>query len=428
MRALLTTYGSTGDVYPVIALARALEELGHEAVLATMPAFQQDIEAAGVNFAPMPPTDWGLAEFRKASHALNEIKNPLKQLETIYAQFEPFFGDFLDAFEPLIADFDIVVGSYLLPNLKALAHRHGKPFAALCFCHNVVPSSESAPPNVPPLSWLAGPLRRRWNRSAWSTAERILDKALNQALLPAMKARGLPAQKGWITAPGDRVLVTMPESLFASKDILGDERFVFTGYLRWQPPGNEAALEAVEAFTKGEAVPVITFGSMAVSRPEQQLAAFLRRWPKGAKLILQSGWAGFEEVAERPEVHVVGKCSHNRLFEHASVVVHHGGAGTTASALWAGKPQILVPHIADQPFWAREMERLGVGRKLARKRWTTELPALIASVAGDAQLRLRASSLSQQVQESNGPEQAVRVLEAMVRTGDAATAPAMQSA
>ena len=48
------------------------------------------------------------------------------------------------------------------------------------------------------------------------------------------------------------------------------------------------------------------------------------------------------------------------LFPRMSVVVHHGGAGTAGAAFAAGKPQVICPYIADQPFWARIARRLEV--------------------------------------------------------------------
>ncbi|MGF1448550.1 MAG: glycosyltransferase [Opitutales bacterium] len=416
MRVLLTTYGTAGDVYPVIALARALDELGHEAVLATSAAFADEVEAAGVTFLPLPPEDWTLKEFQQASRALNAIRNPLRQLEEIYNQFEPFFGAFLDRLEAILPEYDLLLGTYLLPNVRHVADRAGVPFVSLCFCHNVVPATEVTPPNLPRFGFLPRLLRRFWNRSAWKASDRVLDRALNTALGPAMDARGLPRQKGWILNPAEKVLVTLPAALFRPDSLMDPERFAFTGYLRWQPPRHDATAQSVADFAEGQQVPVITFGSMAFEDAEAKLSRFLKHWPRDRKLILQSGWAGFKAPADRPEIRLVGKVAHNDLFRHASVIVHHGGAGTTGAALWAGKPQIVVPHIADQPFWSREVERLGVGRRLKRSVWPEKLGGLIQASEADPSYRTAAETRATQVQAANGPQNAVRALETFLET------------
>jgi vancomycin aglycone glucosyltransferase len=49
------------------------------------------------------------------------------------------------------------------------------------------------------------------------------------------------------------------------------------------------------------------------------------------------------------------------LFTRVAAVVHHGGAGTTTTAARAGVPQVVVPQIADQPYWASRVAALGIG-------------------------------------------------------------------
>ena len=59
--------------------------------------------------------------------------------------------------------------------------------------------------------------------------------------------------------------------------------------------------------------------------------------------------------------HVTGPLSHPQLFPRCAAVVHHGGAGTTTTAARAGTPQIIVPHVMDQFYWADRVRLLGLG-------------------------------------------------------------------
>jgi vancomycin aglycone glucosyltransferase len=116
----------------------------------------------------------------------------------------------------------------------------------------------------------------------------------------------------------------------------------------------------------------------------------------------------------RPYIKVIGAVSHDQLFKHASCVVHHGGAGTTASVLFAGKPQIIIPHIADQWFWAAEMKRLRVASKLDKKTWPEKLPAKVLKIESKKKMRRRAEKLAEQLLAEDGPAFSVRLLEEFV--------------
>jgi len=79
----------------------------------------------------------------------------------------------------------------------------------------------------------------------------------------------------------------------------------------------------------------------------------------GVRAIISRGWADFG--AELPEhCLAIGSVSHPRMFERVAAIVHHGGAGTTAAATRAGKPQLVVPHIADQFYFGNLVNELGI--------------------------------------------------------------------
>ena len=123
-----------------------------------------------------------------------------------------------------------------------------------------------------------------------------------------------------------------------------DKRFQFTGYLRWQSEEKEGLDREIRDFTEGKSVPVLTFGSVSFDHVQEVMSRFEHHWPKGRKIIVQSGWAGLSVELARPDIKVIDEVSHDQLFKHASCVIHHGGAGTTASVLHAGVPHVVVPH------------------------------------------------------------------------------------
>src|SRR5690606_3131447 len=92
--------------------------------------------------------------------------------------------------------------------------------------------------------------------------------------------------------------------------------------------------------------------------------------------------------------------------------VHHGGAGTTAAGLRAGKPSVICPFIADQPFWAQRVAALGVGTApIPQKRLTAEnLAAAIRTAVTDTAMRQRAEALAARINAEDGVTAAVSVI------------------
>jgi hypothetical protein len=83
----------------------------------------------------------------------------------------------------------------------------------------------------------------------------------------------------------------------------------------------------------------------------------------GQRVLLSKGWGGMgaEELGIPEGVFMLGNCPHDWLFQRVSCVVHHGGAGTTAAGITAGKPTVVVPFFGDQPFWGAMVARAGAG-------------------------------------------------------------------
>jgi UDP:flavonoid glycosyltransferase YjiC (YdhE family) len=97
------------------------------------------------------------------------------------------------------------------------------------------------------------------------------------------------------------------------------------------------------------------------------------------------------------------------------MVIHHGGAGTTASVLHAGIPHIIIPHIGDQWFFASEVKRLGLGLELKRKKWPEELPKAVRTVEKSSKMQARAREVAAQLSMEDGPAAAVAELESLAR-------------
>jgi sterol 3beta-glucosyltransferase len=182
---------------------------------------------------------------------------------------------------------------------------------------------------------------------------------------------------------------------------------------QWQPQDD------LVAFISAGPPPVyIGFGSATGSdgqRLTQMIVDALVQ--SGQRGIIAQGWAGLHIENLPDSICLLKAAPHSWLFPRMAGVVHHGGAGTTAAGLRAGAPSFLIPHFADQPYWARRVYELGVGPKPVDKARLT-LGALangIRQMVSDAGMRDRAARLSAAIRAEDGVANAVRFIDQTFR-------------
>ncbi|MFL6688627.1 MAG: glycosyltransferase [Alphaproteobacteria bacterium] len=161
-------------------------------------------------------------------------------------------------------------------------------------------------------------------------------------------------------AAGPVLIAVSPSVIPQPEDWTG--RAELTGYWfldskAWQPP------RSLSDFLQAGSPPIyVGFGSMTMPKPAQMLQTIMSAIARtGCRAIVSAGWAGLNPQTVSSAIFAVDDVPHDWLFPHVASVVHHGGAGTTAAALRAGKPSVVVPFFSDQPFWGRRLETLGAG-------------------------------------------------------------------
>jgi len=411
MKALIITFGSTGDVYPMLGLATALQAAGHEVCLATAQLFAQEIEHENIPFYALPP-DWDLDAFKAFTQKLSATDNQLKQFGLIYDKFGPFIDTSFESVSAKLQDFDILISTYLFPFFSSVAEAQHKPFVTVAFCHNTVPRWDRPPENIVPLTWLPRTWQRQWNYLAWRLADRVLSQRIKRSIQRFSTSIRPDTIRGFLFEPSEQVLVASSKAWMQGAEPL-DKRFHMIGYLRHQPPETSEGCARLDAFCQGQPVPILTFGSMTAHDVQTQLNHFLSNWPKDRKLIIQAGWADLKTECLNENTHILmlEKHPHNQLFPYASVVVHHGGAGTTASVLHTAKPHIIIPHLGDQYFWASEVVTHGLGLKLKYKQWSKKLCAAIEHIEQNECYQQRANTFAETIRKEPGGQNAVRLLE-----------------
>ena len=138
----------------------------------------------------------------------------------------------------------------------------------------------------------------------------------------------------------------------------------------------------------------------------------------GWRAIIQSGWEMITDIPEDPDVYRISPAPHRYLFPHCAAVVHHGGAGTTQSAMLYGCPSVVVEHFGDQIFWGRELRRLGIAPRLLHRRSVTpeKLARAIRTVLDSPDMKNKAEKIGKDMKNEDGVERAVELLEILGRS------------
>lgn len=174
----------------------------------------------------------------------------------------------------------------------------------------------------------------------------------------------------------------------------------------WRPPEDLAGFLAA-----GEPPIYVGFGSMPGVDPHRMTATVVEALAmKGKRGILALGSGALGE-RKSGHVHFVRDAPHDMLFRDVSAVIHHGGAGTTAAALRAGKPMIICPFFGDQPFWARRVMDLGLGLSLDRRALTVESLTAALSAMDDPLMRRHANGFGARIRDEDGVATAVGFIE-----------------
>ncbi|MDG4536385.1 glycosyltransferase [Streptomyces sp. AV19] len=350
MRVLLSTYGSRGDVEPLVGLAEQLRALGAEVRVCAPPdeEFAQRLAGVGVPLVPVGPS---ARELTKSAPPPSSL--PQRAAELIAGQFETVIA--------AAEDCDVLVATGMMPaaaGALSVAEKLGIRSVSVTFQQLTLPS-----PHRRPLAYPGRPFPPEVtdNRVLWDLDARSVNVLFGEALNTNRASIGLPpvddvrdyviGDRPWLAT--DPVLDPWQET--------PDFDVVQTG--AWIMPDERPLPAELLAFLDAGTPPVyVGFGSMPMHAAADvaQVAVEAVR-AQGHRVLVRRGWADLAPVDDRDDCFTVGEVNHQALFGRVAAVVHHGGAGTTATATRAGAPQVVVPQATDQPYWAGRVAELGIG-------------------------------------------------------------------
>lgn len=334
MRITLVACGSRGDVQPMLALALGLERAGHQVVLTVPPDFEAwaseygcPIRALGPGFKGNPDMrDAGLRSFGR--FVKRELEAEILHLPGI------------------ARGSDLLLAEGLAFGAHSVAEHLGVPYRLVTFAPLSMMGTDRDPP---------------WAHAALWLARAMTNLTLRRRLNRGRATLGLPPLGDVITSwagerpvnATDAALTCLPEGAVPKS--------VQTGYMHLQQCGTLGA--DVEAFLAGGAPPVyVGFGSMPIANPGR-LGRMLGEVADtlGQRLVVLAHTFVLDGLRGHPRCLVTGSVPLEQLLPRVAAAVHHGGAGTVATAARAGVPQVVVPHMSDQFRWKAEVAKLGLG-------------------------------------------------------------------
>jgi UDP:flavonoid glycosyltransferase YjiC (YdhE family) len=379
MKFVLASYGTRGDVEPGAALGRELLRRGHDVRMAVAPDLVSFAESAGlaaVAYGPdtRPWLDLHRDFFTRYVHNFWRFQDLVRFGREVRELFTQCWEETSRTMTSLADGADLLFTGPGYQELAAnVAEYYDIPLAT-CHYGPVRANGQS-------LSFLPSPLGRsamavsEW--LAWRATKKVEDAQRRELGLP--KATGPLSRR--ITERGSPEIQAYDEVCvpgLAAEWAKFDGRRPFVGALTMELPTD--ADDEVASWIAGGTPPIyFGFGSIPVESAVDTLAIISAACAQlGERALVCCGGSDFSRIPHLEHVKVVGAVSHAATFSGCRAVVHHGGAGTTAAALRAGVPTLILWLWGDQPYWGARVKRLKVGT--ARCFWSTTRESLVADL------------------------------------------------
>ncbi|WP_438854336.1 glycosyltransferase [Agromyces sp. M3QZ16-3] len=397
MKLMLVTAGSRGDVEPFAALARRAAAAGHDVRLALpdrsgVDTTGLDVRSLEVDFSAMIESQ-GVSPMA-AMRNLRDVVRPVMRgviVNAVHAALE---------FRP-----DVIAWHPKVLSAPIVADALGIPHALVEMVPAMTPTREF--PAAGTVTLDLGPFNRLTYRAAAAAGamfRREVDEAAELAGAPGTRRSSPPAAT---------LLPISPAILPRPAD--WPDSVALTG--AWRAATTDAAASALDPaladFLDGGDFAYAGFGSMAAGDPVARGRALVTAArARGIRLLVATGLGGIAvpEEARGDDVFVTRSVDHAAVLPRAIAAIHHGGIGTVQAATAAGTVSIVVPFIADQPFWGAMLHRRGLApAAIPQRRLTAD--RLADALAAAPAFRSAVDAAAARMADEDGAADALGVLE-----------------
>jgi UDP:flavonoid glycosyltransferase YjiC (YdhE family) len=421
MRIVFSTFGTFGDVNPLIALSLEMKRRGHTPVLAIPGMFREKVEPLGIEFAAVRPD-----QNPHDKHMVEMIWDIKKGTERGLREF--LFPAIRDSYHDLLGAVtagegaDLLVTGELAYAGPIVAEKTGIPWASyvlapLSFFSGYdppvlppYPTLSKVPSIVPRVGRLlprfARVVTRKWSEPLYTLRR---DLGLEEGENPIFDAKHSP-----------RLVLALFSRVLGDPQPDWPANTLVTGFAFYDGDAGKTDLapELEQFLAAGPPPLVFTLGSAAVMAAGdfyEQSAQAAELIGERAVLLVGNDRQNHPRHALSKNICVAAYAPFSKIFPRASVIIHQGGVGTTAQALRAGRPMLVMPYSHDQPDNARRVRHLGVAKVIQRKSYVAEAAAKkISSLLEDNGYAHRSSEVATVVAEEDGVATACNALERLV--------------
>jgi UDP:flavonoid glycosyltransferase YjiC (YdhE family) len=406
LRVVLATFGSLGDIHPVIALGRELQARGHRASILTSEFHRERIVATGLGFHPAAP-DLRPDDTALIKATMDERRGPQEVVKFMTRALPQTYADYERA---IAADggADLLVTSDLAYAGPMIVEKHRLRWASQVLSPLSFLSAYD-PCVLPGLPWL-------WRLHALGPRiysgilglGKYAARSLAAPIMDFRRSLGLPAVRDpfFDDKHSPDLVLAMFSRLLGEVQPDWPSQTVQTGFAFYD--GQDARLAPeLEAFLDAGPPPVVfTLGSAAVYDPGDFFAESARAAAMaGLRAVLLVGSSGLEQTAAATgtDIRAFAYAPFSTLFPRARVIVHQGGSGTTGQAMRAGRPMLIVPYAHDQPDNALRVSWLGISQTIRRADYRADrAAAALRRLASDVDAQTRARQVGAVVSRENG--------------------------
>jgi rhamnosyltransferase subunit B len=419
-RIVITTFGSTGDLNPFVALGLALRSSGHDVLFAVEANFEQQISLLGF---PVRLLTGDQAEaLGPYGHQIFNSDQPLTSLKLLVDHYIlPTLPAKVTELHEICQEADLLISVASQFAASIVAEMLHIPFIAVILTPSTLPSASIA---AQPMSMiLPAPLQRLSNRFSWllggMVLRRIVDKPVNQFRRAFHVTPRSNLMWTGNLSPRFTALAVSPALVPRPDD--WPEYVRMTGFCFWDGSEGWQFSEMLKAFHHGgKPVVAVTAGTVAPG----ERALFVPYYQVSIESILACGARALllnaPEMSvsseQREDVLHVSFVPFSQVFPACAAVIHHGGIGTIAQCLRAGVPSLVVPGGMDQPFNAAQVVQRQAGLWIPRKRYTVRraeqaLKALLCTPTYQEQSR----KIQAQVMQEDGVAALCAAVEQVLR-------------
>ena len=409
MKIIVVGWGTTGDVYPLLALSERLSD-EHDVRVCAPSIYKDKISQIGTDYYQVGTT-FNLAEFHQTMDSLIKMRDPMAPLvaiakDGILRHGEKWYHDCLKAME----GYDLVICHSIDIPAQEASIRLGLPWITVTYCPGFIKTSDNAPYPFPNLG-------RTFNRLIWRMVRLRLGHSIDPLFNRFIESVGGNPRS---SVASDEMysphlnLIAASTAISPSAELPSNHKT--TGV--WSLPEQDYSppTDLVNFIEDGPPPMIISFGSMGGSDGAETTKTLIDAIKMtNHRAVIQAGWGQLGSQDTEKDTFFTDYVPHSWLFPKGSCVIHHGGAGTTAAVCKAKVPSIVVPHIADQFYWGKCLYKIGVAPKsLPRRNLTAKkLANRINQVMNTSAMKEKAESLGTQMNSEDGLTNAINLIEAL---------------